>query len=310
MNDAFGNECLTILTYTMINTQLKSITKSFINKVLNREGGDFAKRIRHRNNEFWGTPEGKSIKAIPMSAQDSLTKWQDVKYWQRKLSNKHNSIEFAKKYGCRVPEIYWQGNDVSKLQAQNLPDKYVIKPTIGAGSKLVFLMDGAMNLMDQQNYTFETILAKLDDAAQHDSRLEFLVQEFLKTEKGEYKIPDDYKIYLFNGEIACIQLINRLSPKKGFNTFYDEDWNQIKEINTYYAKGAYQQPPVCLSEMLDQARTLSKVYGIFVRIDFYATDKGAVFGEFTPTPFMGKSFSPAGEQMLLNYWDKYCPEMV
>ncbi|NDK54592.1 ATP-grasp fold amidoligase family protein [Pontibacter fetidus] len=294
----------------MLSTQLKTYTSSFINKVLNREGGGFAKRIRHRNSEFWGTPEGKTIKAIPMDAQDPLTKWQDIKYWQRKLSNKHNSIEFAKKYGCLVPEIYWQGSDVSTIYTQNLPDKFFIKPTIGAGSKLVFLMDGTFNLMDQQHYTLDAIVAKLGEAVRNDSRLEFIVQEFLRTEEGNYKIPDDYKIYLFNGEIACIQLINRLSPHKGFTTCYDENWKQIKEINTYYAKGAYQPPPACLPEMLEQAKRLSKVYEIFVRIDFYATDKGAVFGEFTPTPFMGKSFTPAGEQMLLAYWDKYCPGMI
>ncbi|WP_439883556.1 ATP-grasp fold amidoligase family protein [Pontibacter sp. MBLB2868] len=154
------------------------------------------------------------------------------------------------------------------------------------------------------------MIQKLDAALEKDARLQFIVEEFLKSEQGDYVIPNDYKFYMFNGEIACIQVINRLSPNQGFTTCYDEHWNQIERINTYYPEGEYQEPPACLNEMIGYAKTLSQAYGIFVRIDFYATDKGACFGEFTPTPFMGKGFTPASEKMLVDYWDKYCPGMV
>jgi hypothetical protein len=55
-------------------------------------------------------------------------------------------------------------------------------------------------------------------------------------------------------------------------------------LTSNYPLGEVQRPPKCLSEMIEYARRLSKAYEIFCRIDFYATDKGAVFGEFTPTP--------------------------
>jgi hypothetical protein len=58
--------------------------------------------------------------------------------------------------------------------------------------------------------------------------------------------------------------------------------------------------------MLTQVKSLSKEYGIFCRIDFYATPKGPVFGEFTPTPFKGKYFTVRGEKLFIHYWDKYC----
>jgi hypothetical protein len=45
--------------------------------------------------------------------------------------------------------------------------------------------------------------------------------------------------------------------------------------------------------MTEAAVRFSKAYEIFCRVDFYATDKGAVFGEFTPIPAVGKGFTPA-----------------
>ncbi|WP_347158511.1 ATP-grasp fold amidoligase family protein [Pontibacter chitinilyticus] len=226
------------------------------------------------------------------------------------MSNKHNSIKFAKMQGCRVPELYWRGRDVATLDMAQLPQHYVIRPTIGYSSKMVFLMDGDLNMMDKQTYSRSAIKEELTKALAENPLLEFLIEEFVRTEQGEYRIPDDYKFYMFNGEIACIQVINRLSPKKGYTTCYDENWNQVQNINTYYPEGASQPKPACFEEMKDHARKLSKTYGIFARIDFYATDKGAVFGEFTPTPFMGHCFTPAGEQMLVEYWDRFCKGMI
>jgi len=289
---------------------LKSVAKTIIYTLLNRGNGEFSKRIKHRNKEFWGSPEGKVLKKTQINATDPLAKWQEGKYWQRRLSNKHNSMEFAKLYGCRIPGMYWQGKDLDELKAMELPEHYVIRPSIGAASKLVFLMNGSLNLMNKQTYTKDSLIEELNQALVNDPRLEFLVEEFVKTEQGICKIPDDYKFYMFNGEVACIQVINRLSPQKGYTTFYDENWKQMKNLNTHYPKGAYQQPPACLKEMIEDARKLSRAYEIFARIDFYATDKGAVFGEFTPTPFMGDDYTRAGEQMLVNYWNRYCKGMI
>ena len=272
--------------------------------------GPFEQRIKHRHKTFWSAPNAEAVRNTPMASSDPLEKWRDVENWQRKLSNKRNSREFAKMHGCRVPKLYWRGREPDKIDFGALPETFVIRPTIGHSSGLVFLMDGPVNLMDKQTYTAEGIRNVLGKALDQNPNLEFLVEEFLRDEKGEYRIPDDYKMYMFNGELACIQVINRLSPKKGYTTYYDMHWNQIENISTGYPKGEYQQPPACLEEMTQDAKKLSRSYEIFARIDFYATDKGAVFGEFTPTPAMGSDFTPDGEQVLINFWDRYCEGMI
>lgn len=268
--------------------------------------GEFANRIIHRHKTFWQAPDAETVRNTRLTAADSMEQWQQGVNWQRKLSNKFNAREFAQKFGCRVAELYWHGRDYEAIPFATLPAAYVIRPTIGFSSNLVFLMKDSVNLMDKQPYTPSQIKEVLAAALAQSSHLEFLVEEFVRTEQGETRIPDDYKFYIFDGEIAAIQVINRLSPSEGLTTCYDANWKQIDNVNLYYPVGPYQEPPACLLEMIQQAKQLSKAYGIFARIDFYATDKGAVFGEFTPTPFKGKSFAPSADKMFMQYWDKYC----
>ena len=54
--------------------------------------------------------------------------------------------------------------------------------------------------------------------------------------------------------------------------------------------------------MLRQVKMLGKKLGCFMRIDMYATDKGPVFGEFTPTPEGGHGFTEWADRYLATYW--------
>lgn len=239
-----------------------------------------------------------------------MEKWKEGNNWQRKLSNKYNSREFAKKHNCKVPELYWKGSDYNTIDFNDLPAHYVIRPVTGHSCGLVFLMNNSNNLMDGKDYLPGEIKKALSAPLQENKNAVFLLEEFLKTEQGEYKIPDDYKFYMFNGNVGCIQIINRLSGTDGYTSWYNKDWKPLPNFTANYPDGKEQAPPACLLEMTAAAERLSKAYQIFCRIDFYATDKGAVFGEFTPTPALGKGFTPAGDKLLTAYWDKFCKGMI
>lgn len=272
---------------------------------------EFTKRILRRYHTFWSN-ELNSKQNLPIYfAEDPISTWQETENWQRVLSNKHNSREFAKKHGCRVPELYWRGRDYPSIDFENLPEWYVIRPTIGSCSKDVFLMHGVTNLFDGKKYSKLDIISSLTQASEKNPKLEFLFEEFLRNEQGVYSIPDDYKIYTFNGKIACIRRIKRQGPKKGSSRYYDENWNILPSMKTSkYEEGEYQEPPACLQNMINCARKLSKTYQIFVRIDFYATIHGPVFGEFAPTPSHGVGYTKTGSDFLVSYWDSYCKGMV
>jgi len=275
-----------------------------------RDSGEFPARIRARHKIFWSDPLAEDVRNDKMDKMDPLEKWMDVPNWQRKLSNKFNAREFAKMQGCQVPDLYWKGRDIDSIDFSSLPAQYVIRPTIGHSANLVYLMKNGLNLFDNKTYTPDEIKQDLKKAINNVSHLEFLFEEFVQTEAGEYTIPNDYKFLCFRGVIASIAVIDRVSPKLGYSRFYNENWQKMKKIHFKYPGKEELQPPLCLNEMLSHAKKLSKAYGIFVRLDFFATNKGPVFGEFTPTPSIGKGFTPYGKKLLLDYWDKYCPGLI
>jgi hypothetical protein len=268
--------------------------------------GEFSKRIQRRHSTFWNSPNSETVRNTPMKASDPIEIWRDVPNWQRKLSNKQNAREFAKKYGCRVPELYWKGRDVHKINFKNLPPQYVLKPTIGHSSKNVFLIESGFNLMDRVFYTSKELIEIMAKAIHQNPYVEFIIEEFVRNEAGHYVIPINYKFHTFNGVIAGINVINMTGPTDGFGRAYDEHWNLIADIGNDFQKCPYQNPPGCLDEMITHVKRLSEAYEIYVRIDFYATDKGAVFGEFSPTPSLGKYFTKKADKQFIKYWDKYC----
>jgi hypothetical protein len=273
--------------------------------------GELPGRIKKRHQSFWKVPDAETVRNQRMSAADDMSKWKDVKHWQRKLSNKANAKEFAIKLGAKVADLYWRGKDYDAINFDALPSNYVIRPTVGHSSGLVFIMDHGVNLFDKTSYTPEEIINALKQASTENPQLEFLVEEFLKDESGHYVIPDDYKFMCFNGEIAAFSVINRLGPHTGFETYYDLDWNKLPALNFSYPEPKIKTvKPACWDEMVEQVKSLSKAYELFVRIDFYATDKGAVFGEFTPTPSRGRNFTRYGKKRIIDYWDKYCKDMI
>ena len=275
-----------------------------------KNSGEFPARIRKRHHMFWSDPEAELVRNSKMHEGIPLDAWQDVPNWQRRLSNKYNAREFAKLLGCNVADLYWKGRDLSTLDFNSFPSQYVIRPTIGHGSKGVFIMNDGLNLFDQKRYTTEQISEQLQAELDKHLALEFLFEEFVRTESGEYEIPNDFKFLCFNGEVASVAVIDRISPKVGYSYFYDEHWNKMERLHHLYPGKDEPAKPKCFDQMLEQAKILSKVYGIFVRIDFFASDKGAVFCEFTPTPAMGRGFTKYGKRLLLKYWDRYCPEMI
>ncbi len=272
--------------------------------------GEISKRINHRHSSFWKSPDATIVQNTFMQASDPIEKWKDVANWQRKLSNKYNSREFARKHGCPVPDLYWRGRDIDIINFNNLPDQFVLKPSVGHSSKLVFLMNNKFNLLDNCTYSRKNLTNIMAEALEKNHQLQFLIEEFIRTEQKEYKVPVNYKFLTFNGEIAGINVINRIGVKECFMRAYDENWNLMHDISNDFPKGAYQDPPDCLKEMVAYAKKLSRAYEMYVRIDFYASDKGAIFGEFTPTPSLGKFFTPEANKLFISYWDKYCKGMI
>lgn len=279
-------------------------------KAIDSQTRPFTKRIKHRHNEFWIPADAENIRNTPINRYESLEQITNIPHWQRILSNKANSLYFAEKMGCKIPQVYWQGRNINDIDFTLLPKQFVIKPTTGHSCNNVYLMDEGYNHMDKQFYTMEDLMDAMHSVLQLNHQNEFIIEEFLRSEDGIYRIPLDYKVHTFNGEIACIEVIDRKAPSIGHVNVFDDKWNAVENIGCKFIQGDNLTPPHCMDEIISHCKALSKIYRIYVRIDFYATDKGAVFGEFTPTPGIGVGFTRKANYMLTRYWDTYCKGMI
>lgn len=268
--------------------------------------GEFSQRIQRRHHILWR--ETEPLKKLWLTQCHSLDEWRDEILWQRRLSNKLNAKEFVQLHGCKTAMLYWHGRDVDQIDFSALPTQYVIRPTRGSGCTGVFIMRNGLNLFDNKHYSDAEILVLLRACVNEFPNQHILIEEFLQNEAGAYEIPIDYKFFCFNGKIAGISVIKRLGPHTGTCAFFNEHWIPIEPLTLSYPYPykSGQTKPRCFDEMVEQVKKLSKIYGIFVRIDFYATSKGAVFGEFTPTPGLGKGFTRYAEKLLTSYWDEHC----
>ena len=61
--------------------------------------------------------------------------------------------------------------------------------------------------------------------------------------------------------------------------------------------------PDCWDEMVASVQKIGEELNIYMRIDMFATNRGAVFGELTPTPHGGKGYSEFGDRFLGSYWE-------
>lgn len=294
----------------MLSLNLKMNATSQLFPWFDFKNEPFTKRIKRRHKTFWTPPDAEEFRNTPLQKFGSLANLKQQPNWQRALSNKANAMHFAAMHGCKTPLMYWRGRDVSSINFSTLPPQFVIKPTIGHSCNNVFLMDNGYNHMDQKHYTHDELTENMKQIINSNPLNEILIQEFLTSESGDYSIPTDYKVHTFNGEIARIEVIYRTGPGKGTVNVFDTNWEPKENIGKKYVNGIDKGSPKCLPQIINQAKTLSRAYQIYVRIDFYATAKGAVFGEFTPTPGIGIGFTNKADRLFTFYWDEYCEGMI
>ena len=244
----------------------------------------FSERVKFRHHNWW-----RNHKRI----------------WQKDLSDKLTGESFCTKLGVPIVPKIMVTESYDDARLLHLPPHYVIKTDKGTNSKQVFPVRDGINLFTNEKITITEILDTLaNDNFLENKEHQIIVEELVKDEFGN-DIPLDYKFYMYGGKIALVQVIDRPTKieSEQFQGYYDAYWNKIpisirprrKEIDGF-------KKPKHFDEMSDAAVKLGSKLGIFMRIDFYTTKQGFYFGEFTPTPNMGKGYSPEGDKLLGGFW--------
>ena len=278
----------------------------------------FSERIRKRQAVWWGGPSyriGTRLhraleRLLPHGFDGPAQRWKCCEFWQRALSNKLHGHAFALAFGCRVPDLYWTGRLVRSLPFDTLPDAFVVKPTVGARSRGVFACAGGVDKMTGEPVDEGSLIKSIRKAYGPLPVFPLMVEEFLRPESGECRLPFDFKFHVFRNRIALVRVTDRTRGRNNaLDGFFTPDWTPIEQpfIEPMAPLGKIP-PPRCFDEMLESARRLGEAYGTYVRVDMYATPKGCVFGEFSSAPRRGNGYTAFADDLLGRYWQETCPD--
>jgi TupA-like ATPgrasp len=277
-------------------TNLKSILKAIV-KIIAFRGRkrELATRLRAKWIYWFENPDvPPEVKALSLLATDKLL-----------------MRRYVASLGLRLPQIYADCGSVDEIDFARLPERVVIKPhnSWGAGGAMVIdcereLLSGAIVPRSAlPNYCRETLAS----AKRAGGPPRIIVEEFVRDYDRRFVIPRDFKIYVAGGRAWVVQVIDRNGPKATWNqSFYSRDWAKFTDkFQTTYMPGLDVQWPPLLPSLISAAELMARDLGAFLRLDFYLTSDGPVFGEITWSPFDGIGFTHYGERYLCDLMDRF-----
>lgn len=216
-----------------------------------------------------------------------------------KLASRHYASE---RLGPEfLTELHWEGTNPREVPFDDLPERFVIKPSHSSGQVILSRPDldraGAveeMSMWMRHNYYWG---GREYQYLHIPPRL--MVEEWI--DDGTDGGPFDYSFWCFNGTPRLLQL--RKYPRV-VNQFYDMDWNLLPlKARENIPEVEVARPPL-FSEMSEAARRLSEGLD-FVRVDFFAPPGRILFCELTFTPAAARSryYPPEWEEKLGRMWE-------
>jgi hypothetical protein len=243
--------------------------------------------------------------------------------WQQTfLEDKWGFYVFCKANGIRVPEIYMcstDGPESLKDWIEPAGLGFVVKIKDGSGSKGVYLMESGFGGREQisgRNLTREMIIQKLRKVyivANRDRKVKNVhAEELVKSSTAGMPTPD-YKIHVANGEILYIAVIHNRGTDLECAAIFNERFDRVDGHGCFSWIRKYKPPrpgkcsvsttdapvadysqcgdfarPKEWDKLVAMAKKMSRIIGIYVRIDMYIHAGEIVMGEATFLPTLGK----------------------
>jgi hypothetical protein len=236
--------------------------------------------------------------------------WHCCEFWQRTLFDKWNGREFAARHGCAVAELYWHGSSSARPPLDSLPSRFVVRPMIGSNGRGVLVVADGRELIWNRSATRAELPALLPRSGRLKRGVPILIEQFVRTEDGSYRLPLEYKCHTFGDTVAAVEVIDRRGINNARHRYYTPAWEPIADpMNTCLRQDEQlRQPPRCYEQMLAQAARLGAALGTYLRLDFFATDQGCVFNEFTTFPFEARNFTPYCDALFGALWAEKFPD--
>ena len=231
------------------------------------------------------------------------------------LSQKLNMRRFAGAMGQPLPRLYGAPGTLDSVAWDDLPPDLVIKPVNDASSKGVIVAVGGRDLMQGAAITpsLEVYTSRLYGQL-YQTPPEIMIEECL-VDVGTHpdtgpRIPRDYKIFAICGHVGEVRIIDRNYPDGGRSqASFDRNGTRLPPGLQEPDNEPDQPLPDGFDALVALAERLSRALPWFLRLDYYLTPSGPVFGEFTTYPNAGLSLTPFARRTLLQMWEIY-PDAV
>ena len=193
-----------------------------------------------------------------------------------------------------LPRLYHVTTCPETIPFDELPDRFVVKPTHGSGwVKIVrdkATIDRAALLATCRAWLQRDYYRETREIAYRGIQPQILIEEYI--DDGSGATPNDYKCFVFGGHVEVIQAdVDRFTHHR--QLFYSPAWEKL-DVRYLSDDISGEVPrPTHLTEMITAAEALCREFE-FVRADFYDTRDRLFFGELTLTPNEGcVPFRPA-----------------
>lgn len=190
--------------------------------------------------------------------------------------------EYANRCGVASAETLWDGTDLAQIPT--LEGDWVMKPNHQSGK--VLFGSGSPNRGEIAELWSDWLKpysrgVELGQWAYTQARPRIIFERRIGPVGTD--LPD-YKIYVFAGRVAMIQLVATKFTDH-WRTCYTPDWKLIEQENAgcQVHNPTPASPPAELDAILGAATRVGSAFD-FIRADFYVSDGIVYLGELTPYP--------------------------
>lgn len=197
-------------------------------------------------------------------------------------------------------------SDPCKINFNKIPTPFIIKTNHGSGQIIVIKSEKDINkkqIIKKCKKWLKSNLYYLTREPQYKNiKPRILIEKLLLTSKG--KVPEDYKIYCFDGKVEFILVVKDRFQNKTLSYFNTKwkllpfSWCELKNNKPRYRASKSIPKPKNLNKMIKIAEKLSKEFD-YVRVDLYSINNKIYFGELTFTP--GAGF----DKFFPDKWDRF-----
>lgn len=278
--------------------------KEYLTARLSLVSPGLVSRIRYKNNF------GRALNLEDPEEFNEKLQWLKLKRYQNdpqviQCADKVRVREYIEQCGCGEMLIECLGiyETPEEIPWEQLPDKFVLKCNHGAGYNIV--------CTDKKSLDIEKAKKQLGQWMKDDYGLTYaemhyhkivpkiICEAYIQPENGI--LPDDYKVYCFDGEAFCTMLCKEREQEEHCKYyFFDKEWNfKPWDRSTADLKNVSIEKPKQFEKMLAYAEKISKGFP-FVRVDLYVLEEKIYFGEmtFTPCGCLDRDLTPEGNAVL------------